>query len=280
MVRLSRPVALVLAVLIGLTAAGCGGGASSPAASLLSDPGTIVTRSFQRLESSATLHVGGAISGSIDAASVGSLVGGGSLGLSGKIKLDGSSFSGDIDMSKGAAHIAAAFPSLFGAAADAILVDGYLYTKITTPVGPANPLYTKSNAQTSLLMASPTPGASVMFADVLKQLEPQVDAAAASAILLTAGSVDGRAAYHLLVTVPADVVEQVLGLAGGSFAADASVQVAPVDYWVYTDTLAPAGLQLKVTSATLGNLSVALTMTGYDRPVAIAAPPDGQVGGG
>lgn len=278
MVRLSRHTAVVVGLLIAFSLAGCGSGPASPAVSLLSDPSAIVTRSFQRLEATTALHFEGSISGSVDAASVGSLLGGGSLGLSGKIKLDGSSFSGDLDLGKAAAHVSASFPSLFGAAADAILVDGTLYTKITTPVGPANPLYTKSKPQASLL-PSLAPGNSVV-SDLLKQLEPQVDAAAASAILLTPGSVDGRAAYHLLVTVPPDVVHQVLGLAGGAFANDLSIQVAPVDYWVYTDTLAPAGLQFRVTSATLGSLSVALTLTRYDQPVSIAAPPDGQVGGG
>jgi hypothetical protein len=260
--------------------AGCGGGAATPAQSLLSDPGQIVTRSLARLEASTSLHLDGTIGGSVDAGTLSSLAGGGSLGLSGKIKLDGSSFSGDVDMANGALRVSASLPSLFGAAAEIIYVDGYVYTKVTTPVSPADEKYSKSKVATELLIPSAAPEASFRFVDALRLMESALGPVASTAILLGQGTVDGRAAYHLLATVPADVVSQALSLAGGTSATGLSLEVSPVDYWVYVDGLAPAGLDMRVTSPTSGSLTVAVTMTGYDRNVTISAPPDSQVGGG
>ena len=270
----------ICALLFAISAAGCGSGPATPAQSLLSDPSAIVTRSLARLEDSTALHINGTISGSVDADTVGALVGGGSVGLSGKIKLDGASLSGDVDMTHQALHLSVSFPSLFGSSAELILVDGYAYTKVTTPVSSSDEKYTKSKVATSLLMPSAAPEATVSFLDILRQLELRLGPVASTALLVGQDTVDGRAAYHLVVNVPADLVNQALEAAGGPSAGIMSFDVAPVDYWVYVDSLQPAGLQLKVSSPTIGNAVIALTLTRYDQVVAIQAPPDSQVGAG
>jgi len=269
---------LAVAAVLGIAA--CGSGSATPAQSLLSDASQIVTGSFARLEASTSLHLVGTISGSVDAGTLSSLAGGGSQGLSGKIKLDGSSFSGDVDMANGALRLTASLPTLFGAAAEIIFVDGYVYTKVTTPVSPADEKYTKSKAATAPLMPSASPEASFRFVDALKLLESELGPVASTAILLGQGTVNGRAAYHLLVTVPADLLSQALSLVGGQSATGLSLGIAPVDYWVYVDGLAPAGMDMRVTSATAGSVTVTMTMSGYDQATTISAPPDSQVAGG
>jgi hypothetical protein len=92
--------------------------------------------------------------------------------------------------------------------------------------------------------------------------------------------VDGRAAYHLAVTVPVDVVSQAIGVAGVTLPGGTSIDVTPVDLWVYDDGLAPARIQVNVSSSTIGNVAVSLTFTRYNQPVAIQAPPDDQVAAG
>src|ERR1035437_4787354 len=269
----------ICALLFAISAAGCGSGPATPAQSLLSDPSAIVTRSLARLEDSTALHINGTISGSVDADTVGALVGGGSVGLSGKIKLDGASLSGDVDMTHQALHLSVSFPSLFGSSAELILVDGYAYTKVTTPVSSSDEKYTKSKVATSLLMPSAAPEATVSFLDILRQLELRLGPVASTALLVGQDTVDGRAAYHLVVNVPADLVNQALEAAGPSAGA-ISAAGAPAGYWAYVDSLQPAGLQLKVSSPTIGNAVIALTLTRYDQVVAIQAPPDSQVGAG
>src|ERR1035437_1394844 len=116
MTRGYRSVLAICALLLAISAAACGSGSATPAQSLLSDPSAIVTRSLARLEASTALHINGTISGSVDADTVGALLGGGSIGLSGKIKLDGGSLSGDVDMTHQALQLSVSFPSLLSSA--------------------------------------------------------------------------------------------------------------------------------------------------------------------
>jgi hypothetical protein len=46
---------------------------------------------------------------------------------------------------------------------------------------------------------------------------------------------------------------------------------------VYKDTVQPAKIEIKGTSAKLGNIDLVLTLTKYDAVVTITAPPAGQV---
>jgi hypothetical protein len=80
------------------------------------------------------------------------------------------------------------------------------------------------------------------------------------------------------------LINQAFGAAAGAVAAGAAasgvaLDLAPVDYWVYVDTLQPAGLYLEVSSAKLGNLDLYVTLSKYGQSVTIQAPPASQIGG-
>ncbi|HEX7491539.1 MAG TPA: LppX_LprAFG lipoprotein [Candidatus Limnocylindrales bacterium] len=257
--------------------AGCGSGSATPVASGLSDPQAILTQSFTQIEAATTLHVEGTIDGSLNAGALGAVVGSGSIGLEGVLKVDGSTLSGDIDASKPAAHLSATFPRLFGVTAEVVMVDGFSYVKLST-----SSKFTKYNALTSVLAPNSSPGAMLNVGNELKFLKTQLDSGGALATLSGRETVYGRDAYHIVLTIPADMQGRLIGSTGGAAAsaADAAgLVLQPVDYWVYVDTLQPARLRLKASSPTLGSLDVSVMLSRYGEPVTIQAPAADQIQG-
>ena len=257
-------------VLLAIAVVGCGSSSGTPTAAPVSDPNEIITRSATGITAVQTVHFDMAVSGSVNTSALGSS--GGSLGLSGSIKLDGTTVSGDFDIQKQAFHVAASMPTLMGLSADIIQVDGYQYTKISL----AGTKYTKSPAST-LPIASAAPSATLDISGTVNSLKTSLDAAGVTATLVGRDKVDGRDAYHVSVSVPKDLINQQMGALGGGAASGISIDTATLDYWVYVDSLNPAKMELKASSATVGNLTVTLTLTKYNQPVTIKAPADSEI---
>ena len=257
--------------LLAIAVVGCG--SSTPT---LTDPNEIVMRSITRLATSTTLHVEGTLNGSANASALSALTGGALAGLSGTIRVDRATVSGDIDIQKRAFHVLASMPTLFGLSADIIQVDGYRYTKISLA---GTNKYTKSPAST-LPFASAAPSATLDISSTVASLKSSLEAAGAKATLIGRNQVDGRDAYHVSVSVPKDLINQQMGALGSGAASGISIDAATLDYWVYVDSLNPAKIELKASSATVGNLTVTLTLTKYDQPATIKAPADSEIQAG
>jgi hypothetical protein len=271
--RFQRPALTVCAVVLALAAAGCNNSSVTPSPTAVTDPNEIVALSLTNMEM-ATFHVEGAIAGSVNISAIGALMGGLPIGLSGSIKLDGSTLNGDVDMPKQALHVKATFPSLFGLTADAIVSDGYAYFKGPMP----GAKYSKTKLSGSLITASASPDEELLFAAAVEEFKSRLEDGGVTATLAGREEIDGRDAYHLIVTVPAALSND-LWAEFGLTASGISATMDPVDYWVYFDTLQPAKVRLKVSSADLGNLDLTLTLTKYGQSISIQAPPADQVGG-
>ena len=275
MIRLPRSAAAICVLLFAL-AAGCSGWVGALAEPTPLGPDEILARSIARLETSATFHVEATIGGSIKAGSLGSLAGGIPIGLLGNLKLDGASITGDVDVADRAAHLTASFPSLFGARAEVVLVDGYGYTKVSL----LGDKFTKSKAPALLAGQSAGANPTLNFRVAAGRVKEIFDAAGTSAVLLEPDSVDGQAAYHLSLAMSVAGLARLFQEAGvGAATAGLSIQLAQFDYWVFIDTLRPARFKLKASSDAVGSVDVDLSLTGYDRPVKITAPPAAQVNG-
>jgi hypothetical protein len=270
---------------VGLAAgmAGCSGNSATPTTAALSNPSDIVMCSLTSFASSTTVHLDGTLGGSVNATALNALLGGGGLGLSGTININGATVTGDVDLSMQAVHVKATFPSLFATTVDVFLVDGYTYTKISL----FGSKYHKSQAQAPVSASASSPGASsasspatVTLLDAIDQLRTRLGMAISTSTLVGRDAVDGREAYHVVMNVPDGVLSEAVGAVAGDAPAELAVGLAPVDYWVYRDGLQPARLGLSATSARLGNVKTTLTLTGYGRPVRIQAPADSQVEAG
>jgi len=257
-------------VLLAIAVVGCSGSSGTPTASPVSDPNEIITRSATGMTAVQTVHFDVAVSGSVNMSALGSS--GSALGLSGSLKLDGTTASGDVDVQKQTYHVAASMPRLLGLTADIIQVDGFQYTKISL-VGPK---YAKSPAST-LPIASAAPSATLDISGTVASLKSSLDAAGAKATLVGRDKVDGRDAYHVSISLPKDLINQQIGSLGGSSTSGVSIDSLSLDYWVYVDSLNPAKMELKASSATVGNVTVTLTLTKYNQPVTIKAPADSEI---
>ncbi|HEY5528305.1 MAG TPA: LppX_LprAFG lipoprotein [Thermoleophilia bacterium] len=257
-------------VLLAIAVVGCGSSSATPTAPPLTDPNEIITRSATGLTAVQTVHFDVAVSGSVNTSALGSS--GSALGLSGSLKLDGTTASGDIDIQKQAFHVAASMPTLLGLTADIIQVDGFQYTKISL-VGTK---YTKSSAST-LPIPSAAPSATLDISSAVTSLKSSLTAAGVTATLVGRDQVDGRNSYHVSVGLPKDLINQQLGALGGAAAGGAKIDTLTLDYWVFVDSLNPAKMELKASSVTVGNLTVTLTLTKYNQPVTIKAPADSEI---
>jgi LppX_LprAFG lipoprotein len=274
MPRFQKTALTLGALLIAIVAAGCGGAAATPVPSGISDPHTIVSKSLVNLEAATSFHFTGTLDGTMNASALGALMGGGSIGLEGTLKVDGSTMAGDVDMTKGAAKGTATFPRLFGVSAEMVLVDGNTYVRLST-----SNKFSKYNASGPVFAASPSPGANLNFADEIKGVVGRLESGGVSYVLNGRDTVDGRDVYHIVATVPDSLLNQEISSAGGAVASGVGVTLAPVDYWVYVDTLQPASIRVKVGSATLGNMDLRLILTRYGQPVSIQAPAAGDIAG-
>ena len=270
MITARRPALVFSGVLMALAMVGCGSSSATPTAPPLTDPNEIITRSATGLTAVQTLHFDVAVSGSVNTAVLGSA--GSGLGLSGAIKLDGTTASGDVDIQKQALHVSASMPTLFGLTADIIQVDGYQYVKISM----FGTKYTKSPA-TTLPISTAAPSASLDISGTVASLKSSLTAAGVTATLVGRGQVDGRDAYHVSVSVPKDLINQQIGALVGSTTSGISIDSLSLNYWVYVDSLNPAKMELKASSATLGNLTVTVTLAKYNQPVTIKAPADSEI---
>jgi hypothetical protein len=267
--------AVASASVLALSSAACGSEAATPRPSLLSDPAAVVELSLTNLQAAATLHVHGSMGGSVDPNAVGELLGVGATGISGKLKLDGSSIVGDFDLARAAAHVTISLPSLFGSSADAIVLDGYAYARVVTPLSPAGAMYVRSRFGSVRLLPAAGSRSTDDAGDessILGAVLAALGASGSTATMVGQDEIDQRAAYHLSEVVPEDALRRAIAAPGPLPAGSATIELAPVDYWVYDDSLQPASVRISLSSPDLGTLVVALVFTAYGRPVTIEAP--------
>ena len=253
------------------------GQAAIPTPTPISDPKVIIARSFAAVARAQTVHLDASLNGSINAGALSRFAGGFPLGLIGKLKLDDSTVSGDLDIENLKAHASAKVPALLGLTVDVIVADGYTYTKSSLSGGK----YRKSRTSPTLQPAgSLAPSASRDVAGALDALEAGMERAGVTSTFVGHDMVDGRDAFHVAIWIPPDEINRLISSAGGNATAGLTIDSVSLDCWADVDTFLPSRIESKVTSSTLGVVSVTATLTRYNEPVTIDAPPDSQVQAG
>jgi LppX_LprAFG lipoprotein len=294
--RVPRPAISLLAGLLVVVASACssaasptsvvagatGGPGSAASPANPNDPNSIITAALSSVSTVKSFHIEIDASGSISQAALASADGGAlAAGApAGDIKLDGSSIVGDVDVANSAAHITATLPTV-PVNADVILTGGNLYYKMA----PATK-YTLMNLGSltnalsgSLPVAVPTPGASALsgVTDELSQLQAQMDQAGVTVSLAGMDQIGGQDAYHISVTIPVAKLNAEIAAAAASDSPAMTIDSASVDVWVYKSNSRPAKVEIKGASSALGNVDLVVTITNYDAPVTIAAPPASEI---
>ncbi|MGA2513471.1 MAG: LppX_LprAFG lipoprotein [Candidatus Limnocylindrales bacterium] len=270
----------------GGTPGGGSPGASVAATANTNDPESLISQI--NLASVTSFHVNVAISGTIKASGLASAMGSSGGALTGDLTLDGTTIDGDVDVANQAAHLTfsvPAMPALGGVplTGDLIVKDSELYYKISL----LGDLYTKTDLSTltgdlgsiASGVTVPTPGPSALsgVTDEVAKLREQLKAAGVTATLVGVEQVDGKDAYHISISVPMDALNGAIASAAPSAAAELSLDSATVDLWTYKDNYQLAKVQIQAASSTLGTLGVVVTVTNYNTPVTITAPPDSEI---
>ena len=306
MIRSSKPALAALAGLVLIFASACGSSASttgaagpsapagatnapaaaSPAVATLNpqDPSSIISQAINGGSAVKSFHIKITVAGTVKAAALaeaGGAAGGLGAGLSGDMKLDGSSIEGDVDVANQAAHITVALPTM-ALTGDVILAGNSLYYKLLTPK------YTKMDLSSlgstlgalssSLPVAVPTAAASALtLTDQINQMRAAFTAAGVTSTLVGVEQIGGKDADHISVSIPLDKINAQIAAAASPSPAPV-IDSASVDMWIYKDTYRIAQFEAKGASSALGNLDITVTVSNYDQPVTIAAPPASQVG--
>jgi hypothetical protein len=315
-----KPVFAAFLGLVLAVAAACGGSSATPtspatsmapegsmapsssAAANANDASSLITQALSGGSDVKSFHVKFPVSGTISAAA---MAAGTDDPTAQAVTLDGTSLEGDVDLANGAGHIAVNVPPIAAMGgipitADVIFVDGNLYVK-TALLGGTKYMVLNADSLGGLTQMVPLPSIPVSIpsadanassalsqvTDQLAQLQQQLDAAGAKATIVGTEQIGGQDATHINVTVPVDWINQQLTSAEAG-ATDtpppglegAKLDSSTFDVWIYKSNNQLAQLHFTAASSVVGNIDVMLTMTNYDQPVSVQAPPASEISSG
>jgi hypothetical protein len=257
--RRSRSASLALptfVAVLAIVAAACGGPPVSPA---LSDPRQILAAGISGIRAAGTFHLEGTATGTLVVA-----VGGASRGGSGApITLDGSTISGDADLPAKRASLSLAVPALFNLGADLVAVDQVVYAKVPF-LGSGG--WTRQAGAGSIFEGLADP------ASLLDGLAAFLDRPGVAPRTLSNQRCGDADCYAVAFTIPAAdlaaTASPAADLPGGLVFGDIAVTAL-----VRIDAPRLATLSFDMPLGARGTVNVALTLSGFGKPVTITAPP-------
>jgi hypothetical protein len=253
------------------------------------DPSSIITQVISNGSAVTSFHIKLTLSGTIKASALSGMAGSAGGALTGDLKLDGTTIEGDVDVANEAAHLSLNVPAMqmlgnVPLTGDFIVVGNALYYKVSL----LGPMYTMVDLgsltsglgalASSLPVAVPTAAAeaTTSLADEVAQLRAAMVQAGVTTTLVGVEKIGGEDAYHISVSVPLDLINSEIA-AEASSAPAMKIDSASIDVWVYTASYRIAQFELKGASSTVGNIDLTVTVSAYDQPVTISAPPASQV---
>jgi len=251
-----RPL-LALGLVASLALGACGG---EPAASPISDPTEILTKSLDAAAAAQSVHVKGEIAGSVALDLTGQ--GGGA-----PLDLTGTTIEADVDLADGNLQASFSAPSLFALSGELIALGQDSYLKISL----LGDKYQKSTSTAD----SPT-GALRDPQGAIADLKTSLDELPTPPTKAPDEKCGDADCYRVTADVPTTDVGGALGGVLGSAAPDVSGS-GTVDVWVRKDDLLPAKVAITADGGAEGTITVTLELTRWDEPVSISAPPADRV---
>jgi hypothetical protein len=286
-----RPARLAALIALGAAAAivlaACGGSSSSPTAAggpPLTDPEQILARSLSALNDAQTFHLSGTLSGTLEADLTNS-------GTDSAIDLQGTALTADADVPNERASLSISVPALLALKVDYIQIGPDTYSRNSlsgsswthssqaadassppsaapTPrrIGGATPAPT-----TGPLSPAPTPAASL---DLVGQITAGLDNLPNPPTKGPDATCGSKTCYTILLSVP---------LGGGDASglglplpSDANASVT-VTLSIEQDSLLPVHAVAQINGGANGTFSLSLSLSKFNEPVSISAPPADQV---
>ncbi len=249
-----RPLVLVAAATVAIAACTT----STPAAPALTDAREILTRSIGTFKDVKSLHLHADVSGQVKIDLSGK-------GNGGAVDLKGTTADGDIDITNKKAHLSFGVPLLFGVTGDLILIDQTSYMKISL----FGPKYEKSEAK-------PGPSASAPAMDVQKAIDEVgkfLDQPGVSPTRQADEKCGDGDCYRVSLNLTSDQLASVTSALGTAPPSGTGT----VDVWVQKNDLHPVKMTIAAEGGDQGTIAVTLTLSNYDAPLTINAPPDAEI---
>ena len=237
------PTLLVVAALV---LGACGAG--TPA---ITDPKEILTKAVAAMQEAKSVHLEVTVEGTLTADLIGT-------GQASEMSLAGTSLTADLDLANDNAHITAVVPAFLGLTADIIVVGSDTYTKISL----AGDKYEKSTTD---------PGEATDPNAVLKEIADFLDKPEVAPTKKDDATCGSRSCYQVVINLTADDLKTLMP---DQDIGDATV-VATI--FVEKDTLRPVSATVTISGATVGELTLKIAMSEWDKSVTITAPPADQV---
>ena len=244
-----RALALLSLVLLATLALGaCGGGNNGPT---LSDPKEIITKAVEAMQKAKTVHIEATVDGTLKPG----ILGGPGAG---DITLAGTTLSGDVDFSNKNIHLAAGVPAMLGLTADVIVIGPDTYTKISL----SGTKYVKS------LTGASTPADP---ANAIAELKTFLDKPEIGPAKKNDASCGSKSCYVVEIELSSAELKTLIP---DTDLGDATITLS---IKVEKDTLYPVALNVAARGSTIGDLTLKVTLSAWDKSVTITAPPAGQV---
>jgi hypothetical protein len=252
------PAVLALAAALASLAVACGGSAQGPE---LTDPNAIVAAALTSTEAAKTVHIGALVDGK---ATVALPIG----GKSGSLDLTGTTAAIDVDRPASALRATFRVPNVLNLAGELIVVDGKAYLK-TTLTGVR---YRVVDAKGGLPI-DPTNTTAMIGA--LRGVLQQPGVKPVKGPDVACGS---KQCYTVSVELTADQLAAIAGPGASGLPVDLTGASLSVTIRVEKDLpYHHAGVSAKLTSADGNVVTLEMTMSKWDQPVTIVAPPADQV---
>jgi len=244
---------LPLAIIASLTmiVAAC---ASTPQASILTDPKEILTQAVISLNGVKTAELTGSFSGTIAAAQLGNF------------DLSTITMSGQIDIPNKKAKFSLDAPALLGTKVDALLLDQVAYIKLAGPFAAMANLQADKYTKTTVPQSSDNP---TDVATTVANLKASLDKLPTPPVKDADEKCGDLDCYHVTLKLTAADLKTL----DSSSTLDGDVTL---DVWSHKSDYRPAKIVAAVTTTQLGTFAVTMELK-YDVAVTVDAPPADQV---
>jgi len=273
---------MILAAGLVVVLAACAGPASSaPAGGTLTDPKVILAKSLAALNDAQTFHLTGSLSGTLEADLTNS-------GTDSAIDLKGTALTADADVPNERASLSISVPALFALKVDYLQIgpDTYSRNSLSGPNWTHTSLAADASTPPSanptprrIGSASPSPAAAPSASpegslDLVGQITAGLDNLPNPPTKGPDATCGTKTCYTIAISVPLNGGDATgLGLPLPSGAA-ASVTVT---LSIEQDTLLPVHAVAVINAGSNGTFNLALSLSNFNAPVSISAPPPGQV---
>ncbi len=228
-------------------------GSADPA---ITDPNEIVTQGLEATVALTSAHILLAMDGTASIPDLG-----------GEMNLSGTRLEGDIDMETEQAHLTFAVPPMLGLTGEVILIDREIYAK-TSMTGE---LWSRTEASED----DPVAGA-MDPTEQLEQVRSFLDEEGVVAEKLDDTDCGDRTCYAVRLTIPGDVIA---GAAEGAEVDPGELigEELVLDLLFDREELWLTEVSTEVAAEGVGELTLTLTLSAFNEPVEVQAPPADQV---